>query len=165
MDTVALLTHRTASRARLRVPARRRNATWFEQARRTLLECGAVRSVAVNPLSASILVTHAADFDQVVEFAAARGLFAVQAPSMPAIPASEHFAGKLRKVDTRLQELSRGAVDARAVAFAGLLLAGVWQLLRGNILPAAGSLVWYAFSSLPAAPARRAGREGPSASE
>jgi hypothetical protein len=158
MGVVALLTHRMKGRARLRIAAKRRDAAWFEHARRTLLQCDGVQAVEINPATGSVLVRHTADFEKIVEWAGAHDLFEVRVPAAPATPASAQFAAGLSGVDARINSLSRGAVDGRALVFAGLLAAGAWQLLRGNVWPAAGSLVWYAFNALPGVRQARAGR-------
>jgi hypothetical protein len=45
--------------------------------------------------------------------------------------------------------MTSGQFDGKEAALLGLLLAGAYQIVRGNLWPAAGTLVWYAFSLLP----------------
>jgi hypothetical protein len=136
-------------RVRLRVAEKRGDQAWFERMRRGLARCDGVRSVDVNAKTASVLVVHATDFDTLTTWAAEHELFVLEIPEPAAVPASAQFADRLAAVDTRVHHLSGGLVDGRAVAFVALVAAAGWQLLRGNAWPAAGSLVWYAFSVLP----------------
>jgi hypothetical protein len=128
----------------------RGNDAWFDRLRRGLARCEGVRSVAVNPGTASVLILHTSSLDRIAAWANDHGFFALQADTQTAEPASAHFAGRLAAADTRVHEMSGGLVDGRSLVFVGLLVAAAWQLLRGNVWPAAGSLAWYAFNSLPA---------------
>jgi hypothetical protein len=55
--------HRTTGRIRIQVPQRRHDRAYFAALAARLAQLPAVDAVEVNPLTASTLVRHAADFD------------------------------------------------------------------------------------------------------
>ena len=58
----AHIVHRTATRLRVRVPARRFDHAYFQQLEARLADCAGVRSVEANPLTSSVLIEHDVEF-------------------------------------------------------------------------------------------------------
>ena len=54
----AHIVHRTATRLRIRVPARRLDHAYFGELQAKLVGCTGVRSVEANPLTGSVLIEH-----------------------------------------------------------------------------------------------------------
>jgi hypothetical protein len=116
-----------------------------------------------------MLVLHeAADPDVLVAYARTFELFEIPdsgagSPGRPRSPA-EIITERVRHADQWVRIASADGTDLRSVALIGLIGAAGWQVLRGQVLPAATTLIWYALAV--AAADRRTGgggRENPAA--
>lgn len=150
MLPTSIVAHEMPGRTRMRIPAERKNEQFFAQAEESLMKCEGVSKVETNPLTGSILILHSSSIEEIKEFAEREDLFVVQTPnnSVPR-PLSKLISTGLKSLDTRVAEKTNGQFDGKEAALLGLLLAGAYQIVRGNLWPAAGTLVWYAFSLLP----------------
>lgn len=151
MLPTAVMVHQLPGRLRLRVADRRRDTAYFEQLAQQLGQCPGVVEALVRPLTGSVLILHEGrDSDVILEYARVFNLFEVAQPVAPALPAADRpgqvIRQRLRQVDRWMRHESRDQTDLRSVAFVGLLGAGIWQALRGNLLPAGATLLWYALA-------------------
>lgn len=139
----ARLAHWAPPRARLRIDSRRRDAAYFEALADELDRCPAVGAFAVNPLTASLLLNLSAPLAAVDGWARERGLFAL-AP----LSEDEESLDRLLRDALALAGLSPrragGAPTLDALIVLSLLAAAVFQFRRGNVLPAAATLLWSA---------------------
>ena len=149
MTPQARVSHQMPGRLRLRVPELRRHTPYFQAAERILGECEGVRRVETNALTAGILVFHRNSVSDIAEYAKARNLFDLILEPDPG-PPSVRVAGHVERLDHIITAFTQGRVDTRTWAFAGLTAAAVYQMLRGNTLPAGITLVHYALDALPA---------------
>jgi hypothetical protein len=150
MLPTSFVVHEMPGRTRMRISAKRKNEPFFAQAEESLKKCEGVLKVETNPLTGSILILHSSSIEEIKEFAEREDLFAIQTPNgSVARPFSEQISTGLKSLDTRVAEMTSGQFDGKEAALLGLLLAGAYQIVRGNLWPAAGTLVWYAFSLLP----------------
>jgi hypothetical protein len=136
----------------MRISAERNNERFFAQAEESLKKCESIVKVETNPLTGSILILHSSGIDEIKEFAEREGLFIIQAandPAPPPPPLFEQISTGLKSFDTRVGEMSNGQLNGREMALSGLLIAAAYQLVRGNLFPAGGTLVWYALNLLP----------------
>jgi hypothetical protein len=151
----AEVAHVLPGRLRVRVPSRQRDAAWFAEAARVLEAMPGTGPVTANPVSASLLILHREPSDQVLAFARARGLFDAEVATAHAVgfPPTRAFShevkGALERADLALRFASGGRSDLRSMTFAALVLGAAVQAVRGQLLPAAGTLLAYALSALP----------------
>jgi hypothetical protein len=157
----ASLVHQSQGRARFRISGRRGDASYYERARGLLAQCPGVRNLKVNPRTGSILVEHGLELDDLVRFAKANDLFAiaeavpVAVSSSPLTAVVERFAG----LDRTIEGATGGRLDLASLTFVFFAGAGVAQLLRGQALAPASTLLWCAVSlALLAAPLRTEAR-------
>jgi hypothetical protein len=160
--------HSAPGRLRLRLDAGRRDAARFERVRAGLERCDAVLSAEARPLTGSVLVRHRGDAAALVRFARERGLFSIApeprerasataslaGPAKPVIsrpayeaevlPAVRQLQGRFRWVDRQLRRWTSGSLNLAEFAVASFAVLGIVQLMRGKILPQAGTLFWYA---------------------
>jgi hypothetical protein len=143
MIPAAVLCHQTGSRARLRVEAMRDDADYFERVRTRLgAECDAVR---VNPRTGSILLEGLhVSLAEVVSKAEDDGLFAMSPASAEALQAGELVPA----VDRAMRGLFRGPRHWPAEMAALMLVLAVIQIVRGNFMAPAVSLLWYASEAM-----------------
>jgi hypothetical protein len=140
-----------AGRTRFRVAARRGDRQYFASLREHLIQCPGVLSVTTSELTGSVLVDHdAADPDVLVAYARTFELFDV--PESRAGGAdrlrspTDILTDRARRLDQWVRTETAGATDLRSVALTALIGAAVWQVLRGPVLPAAATLIWYAMA-------------------
>ncbi len=124
---VAVVVHAMSGRTRLRIAERRGDRAFFASIATGLSAMPGVSRVEARPLTGSILILHVTPFARVAAAAERARLFAVGDASIPlSLPAT--------------------AIDAKKAAAASLGVFALWQLSRGQILPPALTLVWYAAS-------------------
>lgn len=143
--------HLTNERVRIRIPDRRRDSAFFEKLRKQLSSWPSIERVDVNPITASVLIYFndaTSLFDDHQEH---NDMFRLVAPD-PATtsfglngePIVETARKGLAAIDRSLREGSGGRIDLRALAFLGLVGAGLVQLVAGRISAPAVTLFWYA---------------------
>jgi heavy-metal-associated domain-containing protein len=144
---VAVLTHKSPGRTRLRIPARRNDEDYFASLAQALRQCPGVQRVETNPRTAGVLLLHNVELEAIFVYAEQRELF-----NRPRNIASEWVleavAQQLAHVDDRLLQRSSGRWGLSSLAFYGLIAATGYQLYRGNVLPAAETLLQHTLKLL-----------------
>lgn len=162
MSAAALLAHATRGRARLRVPSAKGDIRFFQRVEEELRKCPAVTDVTVNAGTASVLVRHRGDFDAVARHAETLGLFDVREPPplgvagmaspeaamVPNRCTLDEIRSSVVAADEGLRRRTNGVVDLRTVVFGALLGGSAYQLVRGNFLPAGGTMLMQALDVL-----------------
>jgi len=143
MAPEAVIRHQMRGRLRVRIPEKRKDRDFFSELDRRLSECPQVAAVETNSLTGSVLVFYEGDAAAVRDYAESRNLFRIAEKAAGPPPAGRAGRG-LKSLDERIKESTGGAWDGRSAAFIALLSFAGIQILRGNFLPAAGSLIWYA---------------------
>jgi hypothetical protein len=134
---------------RVRVEERRRDDAYFAHVDQQLRQYPSILDVVVTPLTGSILILHeGTDPDVIIGYAKAFDLFEIAPPASGPIdgeplPAHVIRAG-LARVDQWVRRESEDRADLRSLALLGLLGAAIWQMMRGTVLPAGATLLWYA---------------------
>jgi hypothetical protein len=151
MLPAAAIVHRAPGRVRLRIEERRRDDAYFAHVAQQLRQCPSVVEVIVTPLTGSVLVRHeGTDIEVIAGYGKAFELFEVGVPARHpdhAEPLPDQvIRERLDRIDRWMRRESGDHADARSMALLGLLAAAVWQLARGNVLPAGGTLLWYALA-------------------
>jgi hypothetical protein len=146
----AHIAHESAGRLRVRVPARRGNEGFFQQAVDALASMPGVSHVQANPVTASILVLHEREVANVAEFAEQQRLFRLDPEPSSGLPAAVRVSAALRRIDHTLFGARGGQAELRTVAFLALLALATHQTVKGNVMAPAVTLLWYALTLLPA---------------
>ncbi len=137
------MVHRTRERTRLRVPSRRDDAEFFEQAHAELSTT--VGEVRVNPGTGSILLLHShlpgEALDALLRDSA---LFDLSDEPVPPVRALEPLRAGVSRLDRAIAGMTAGAADLRTVLFVVAVALAIRQLLRGNVLGPAVPLLWMA---------------------
>lgn len=143
----AQVVHVLPGRLRLKVPERRGDGAFFARARDLLARQSGVAAVAVNPRTASVLIEHAPQIDPpaLKRYAATHQVLRLVIPEPGSGTAAARAGQGLVALDTRLQDMSRGGVDTESMILAALVIMGLVQLSRGEVLAPAATLLWYAF--------------------
>lgn len=135
----AYVVHAMPGRVRVRVPHRKGDAAFFDGMASRLAEIPAVTAVVTNPLTGSVLVHFTGD----IEALAISAMALLELSPPPAQPIMQRVRGEVANVDMTIRRLTNGELDARSVMFCGLLAFSAVQLLRGNILAPAATMLWY----------------------
>ena len=152
------IAHRIGDRVRVRIPERKGDSAYFTRVERDLSACERVMYVEANPLTASILLRYHGTNDDLRRDAISRGLFAITEMPPPVNPTLTAVAERIDQLDRFLQRSSNGSIDLLEVAFVGLIGASIVQVLRGQALGPASTLLAHALTILALYRSRRIGR-------
>jgi hypothetical protein len=148
MSSGAYVTHVTAERLRIKIPSRRRNAEFFATLRDSLAKIEGVESVATNPVTASILITHRTTIDAILEHGRVNNLFTLRKNSPRQTILHKTVTDGFSSLDNRIRKFTQGAFDGGGLAFLALAGIGIYQIGRGNFAaPAWYTAFWYAMNT------------------
>ena len=152
------IAHRIGDRVRVRIPERKGDAAYFMRVERDLSACERVMYVEANPLTASILLRYTGANDDLRRDAINLGLFAIEEMPPSVNPVLTATSDRIDQLDRFLQRSSTGSFDLLEVAFVGLIGASIVQVLRGQALGPASTLLAHALAILALYRSRRVGR-------
>lgn len=124
----AYIARRCSGQVRFKLPRRKHDAAFFGRAAEVLGRFPAVEALEVNPLTGSILVHHRATLEEVAQFAHEQNLFTLAQRPERVPPGRPSPRGEPRNALMLL-----------------VLLFGLIQLARGNVLGPASTLFWMAW--------------------
>jgi hypothetical protein len=136
MIPVAHIEHQLPGRARLRVPSKRGDVSYFETAVKELSRHPAVRELIASPLTGCITLLHSEPLQAIMEAAANLTLFESGGSKPSAKP------GEAK----RAERLNRGVGLAGNVAV-GLTGLSLFQATRGSVVGNAAESFWLSFSA------------------
>ena len=143
----AYISHATTGRFRIRVPSKKGDAAFFQ----SLKELGGnfpnIHEVSVNPVSGSILIKHSLDPAIMQELA--RTYFPEQAKQIDSPSSNIHrqVTETYTQVDNKIKKFTGGEMDLGTASFGALLIMGIYQISRGNLMaPAWYTAFWYALN-------------------
>jgi hypothetical protein len=150
MTPYAYVSHASAGRLRIRIPSKRRNAPYFEEIEVALAEYPGVTKVTTQPLTASVLIIYDKSFDlaEVTALAEQAELFVLSPKKARFATITEVATLRLRTMDDQMRDLTGGLMDLRSLLFVMLLAMAIRQLLRGNIMAPALTLIAFALQVL-----------------
>jgi hypothetical protein len=152
MRPPAYAVHRLASRARLRVPDLSGDHERCGFVVEALSHCPQVVAVRANPVTASVVLEHDDNaLDRIAAYARDLDLFDLepQPPGASAKAPGVVLEDALSRVDAWVRAETGGRSTLGSVAVMALLAGAMWQVTRGQVLPAAATLVWYALALAP----------------
>jgi hypothetical protein len=165
------LVRHIAGRTRFRVAEKRGDAAYFAHVCDQLGHCPGVRAVVSSDTTGSVLVEHEGETpDTLAAYGRSFGLFDLTEPNAAgerSRPPSDVINAGVMRLDEWVRAETGRTTDLRSVALMGLVGAAIWQALRGQFFPAAGTLIWYALTvaSRDRAPAPRSAEEAGSPAE
>ena len=137
-----------AGRTRLRVLPRQRDAEFFARVQSHLLQLDGVDHVETNALTASVLIVHHLDADELVRRCEAAGLFTLCTPTGTVTPLATQVYTRARTATRAFASMSDGRVDLAALAFVTLVGLAIHQGRRGQLLGPAVTLLFQAVTAL-----------------
>jgi hypothetical protein len=144
----ARISHFTTRRLRLKVPEKRRDTVFFNDAAARLAAWDSVERVETNPLTASILI-HFSDPERLLlEAAAKNDLFDIEFETAlmesPGPVVRRAAVNSFERADDIVRRWTQSQLDLRGVIFLLLFIGGAYQLFRGRIGSPAPTLLWHA---------------------
>lgn len=136
---VAVVSHRTATRLRIKIPSKRRDEAFFTALAERMSALEGVRSVESNPLTGSILLNHASDPDRIVEACRKDGLVSIGGPRSGPTHLHRRLSETFGDMDMAVRRASGNEMDLGGAAFLTLVGAGIYQISIGN----AAAIPWY----------------------
>lgn len=155
MTPHAHIRHRLPGRARLRLPEARGDASYFAALEEWLASLDEVQSARGDYRTGGLLLLHTeSSLESVAERASAAGWFHLESPQETPLSGMAEVNALLSRFDARLRNASREELDLRALLFLTLMALAVRQILRGQIMAPAVTLLWYAQGLLNGIPVR-----------
>jgi hypothetical protein len=150
MKPRAHIVHTLPGRLRLKMPEMRGKPDFFARVMDVLLAQRGIEAVRVNPLTGSVLILGAADADlkTVATQGQAAELFALADRPVQVQTGLQQARADLQQLSADLVGASRGGTDARSTMLALLLLGGLVQVARGELLAPASQLFIAAYQLL-----------------
>jgi len=150
MPHKAFIVHAISGRVRLRVPDKRDDTAFFKEIAQRLLQCDNVTAVAVNAITASVLVRYTGSIIALIGQAYEAGLsqlvdIEMQPPKPQAL--SGRLLHRVRGIDRTIRNSSGGELDGSSAIVVFLLIAAGVQLFRGQVFGAI-PLLWYASEAI-----------------
>lgn len=143
----AVVCHRSATRLRFRVPARRGDAAYFAKVAKDLSGLRRFARLEVNPTTGSVLLSgEGLDPSDLGGQARRLGLFQLRLEAEPAPALMHRLVRPVAGIDRTLAVMTGGKMDLATAIFLALLGSGLLQLLRGRLsAPPWYTAFWYAF--------------------
>jgi Heavy metal associated domain 2 len=144
------ITHTMPGRTRIRISAMKGNRKYFQHAEQIFREFEGVDEVETNYQTGSILILHSSNLENLKEFGIAHELFDFDdvEHDLNKKSVSQSVASGMRDLESRLMKLTGQRMNGKEVVFSGLLVLALFQMLKGSILPAGATLIWYGMSIL-----------------
>jgi hypothetical protein len=147
MMPMAVVSHFTKTRVRLKMPARRGNASYFDLLDHKITVAFPSTAVQVTPMTGSLLLTgDAVNLDEIADFGRTEKLFNVASRSSDDNAMALSIPASLQSANRRIQKISAGRVDLSGALFISLVIVGAVELMRGKWrTPPWYTAFWYAF--------------------
>jgi hypothetical protein len=145
MTARAEIRHQIPGRARLRLADTRGDPAFLQRLAEALAGAPGVLNVETNPQTGSLLIRHDAQSGEGIwQWARENGWFDVDSP--PADAVIDRVVAESRGFGERLQ--ATVGVDARTLMFIFLMVMGIRQAAKGEIVAPAITLFWYAMNTI-----------------
>jgi hypothetical protein len=131
------VTHQTPNRLRVKIPAKKGDATFFGGLKELLSRYPGIDQVEVNPVTGSVLLLHRIDAATLMQLATRFGLVQPQSPTHCRATLHERVIASFRHWDDQVKVATSGQLDIPSLASLSIVGAGIYQLSIGNYIAAA----------------------------
>jgi len=128
-----------AGRVRLRIPAKKSDARYFEAVEQAFKGCAGVEEVSSNPVTGSMLIHFSGTADAVLAFAENKQLFTVVEEAAQRTDFHQSVSESFNTIDRRVRGWTQGSINLGGLAFVALVGAGIYQITKGNF----AAIPWY----------------------
>jgi len=143
---VGHVVHELPERMRIRIPEYRKDEAALARLSQRLEQEEGIASVSGDALTASLLIRHRMEGEDLkAVLTDTLGIDLQPAPVSKVRHSLAPVNAAIETVNNSLRRASSGSTDLQALIFIFLVAAAVRQLLRGQVMVPAISLLWYAF--------------------
>jgi len=143
------ISHHTANRLRVKIPSRKGDASYFNSLKEHLSGYREIEEVQVNPMTGSLLLLHRFDIATIKQLGATNNLFLLRSEKRSRATLNQKVLNSFGHLNQSIKVSTGGELDIPSVAFLGLVGAGLYEIIMGNlIVPAWYTAFWYASSVL-----------------
>lgn len=137
--------HGMPRRLRIKIPSKKGCKSYFSDLSDGLSRCPGVECVQVNPVTGSVMVMYDGDIKALADYARTNGLFSLQRATPVKRTLFQEVAATFQSYNRNLKQMTGGEVDIPGLVFLSLLVSGIWQIARGNlVMPAWYTAFYYA---------------------
>jgi hypothetical protein len=140
MLPAAHISHRTTGRLRVKIPSRKGDQAYLLSVKEHFSGLEGVEAVEINPLTASVLITHSSDERAIAQYARSSNLFVLQGLDSSPAGLQRRISKAFGNINSQLKTATSGEIDVGGLAFVVLMGFGVYQISVGNLT----ALPWYA---------------------
>lgn len=141
----AFVSHEMSLRLRIKIPSKKGDVGYFSGLKERLSDCSGVAAVSVNPKIGSVLILHDLQTKDILAYARKKELFIPKRPAPPRRTLFNSVAETFRGYDRNLRTWTGGEIDIPSLVFLSLLVSGVYQIAKGNVvMPAWYTAFYYA---------------------
>lgn len=145
----AFCIHQAPKRIRLKIPSKKGKEDYFVSLKDKMSTVEGIINIKTNPITGSVVFLHSCDFREIVNYAESQNLFRVITTQHSVTPINEKISNVFISVNNKITQITTGYLDLRTLIFLSLMGAGIYQIIRGNLLiPAWYTAFWYAFNIL-----------------
>lgn len=146
----AYIVHSTTERLRIKIPSKKGDEAYFSSLKTLFSTYPGIEKLEVNPLTGSVLFVQTGnppDRKVLAEYAQKNNLFRLGDLIPRSVNLSWTISNQLQELENRMRDFTRGTLDFPGLVFLGLVSAGLFQILRGNLAPIPWyTAFWYGFS-------------------
>ncbi|MBF0554882.1 MAG: hypothetical protein HQK96_10070 [Nitrospirae bacterium] len=145
MINEGIVSHQAPGRLRIKILAAKGDAEYFAELKKTLAGSPKISGVEVNPITASVLISHNTSNEEILTYAGEQGLIKIAVPTKNSDNVSTKIAGVFKAVNSGAVTATGGGLDLPRISFLTLVGFGLYQLSRGNfVVPPWYTAFWYA---------------------
>ena len=146
----AFVSHHVPGRARISIPSMKGHGAYFESVKKAFADVPFFERIGVNTLTGSVLfMGEKITLEAISEEASSRGLFQLHVIKKDGGPAGlqQRVSDSFKNMDRAFTQFTGGELDIAGLAFLALVIAGIYEIGRGNFAaPAWYTAFWYALN-------------------
>lgn len=136
--------HVIPNRIRIKIPSRKGDHGYFSTVSQQLANCAGVEEVWTNPSTAGLLVIHHCELKDLAVYAEENSLFHLIRPKGAARKTLfQNVSDAFRTYDVEMKTMTNGVLDIPSMVFLSLVVSGLWQIARGNLVMPAWYVAFY----------------------
>jgi hypothetical protein len=145
MNPVAHVAHQIQGRVRIKVPSRQGDTEYFSVVHESLLSYPSLEEIRVNPMAGSIIINHREpSLEALKQFVHEKQLFILVEEHDKTEVLLQRASSGLESFDSGIKKMSGGELDLSSVLFIILMGLAIRQLLIGNTVGPASTILWQA---------------------
>lgn len=135
----AYVGHKISGRLRIKIPSMKGDVTYMNSLTESFSKLRGIEKLSVNPATGSVLFVHSIDTGKIARYASSKGLFSLSHSRPYPSNAQQRLNETFKSLNRHVEGFTDGEMDIAAMSFVVLVVAGLYQISRGNL----AALPWY----------------------